>query len=421
MAAGFSKAQNFQYLDAAGTLLARGFEMLPAWQYVVDGRRDLRIDWLRGLAMTCVIINHSKISSWMSWFSYERFWVVTAAEVFVVLSGVVLGTVYGRKLVHSGWMSVVRGLSRRALTLYVAFVAVTLSVLILSLTGIDVSSLMAQDEHSTGLLWLFDQRTMTAAAWGDIALMRDGPWAFQIIGLYVWLVVAAVPCLVALHFAGWRPLLAASWSLYLWYCIAPHALTASQFESTFPLLAWQLLFVHGIVIGYYRERITVFVSRCPKVVSIAVGTAAAAFMVFALCNPWVEGPSWLHWSVVSPDRFTYLYFNFFTLADLRIGRLLNLAVALPVGYALLTRCWAIARPLGIVLVTLGRQSLGAFVLHVYGILLIAHIPALSDDLLINTLVQLLLIVTIAALLNGVERLPLRRAWMRTVPVRSLAA
>ena len=66
--------------------------MLRGWQYHGDnGTRDLRIDWLRGLAMTCVIIDHSRLSSLLSWFSYERFWTVTAAEVFVVLSGAVLG------------------------------------------------------------------------------------------------------------------------------------------------------------------------------------------------------------------------------------------------------------------------------------------------------------------------------------------
>jgi len=70
--------------------------MLRGWQYAGDGTRDLRIDWLRGLAMTCVIIDHSKLSSLLSWFSYERFWTVTAAEVFVVLSGAVLGMVYGK-------------------------------------------------------------------------------------------------------------------------------------------------------------------------------------------------------------------------------------------------------------------------------------------------------------------------------------
>src|SRR5690349_18279314 len=99
--------------------------------------RDLRIDWLRGLAMTCVIVNHSRLSSFLTWFSYERFWIVTAAEVFVVLSGVVLGMVYGRRLARDGWPAVLRGLARRALLLYAAFVAVTASVLLISRAGID--------------------------------------------------------------------------------------------------------------------------------------------------------------------------------------------------------------------------------------------------------------------------------------------
>ena len=199
--------------------------MLSCWQYAVEGRRDLRIDWLRGLAMTCVIIDHSKLPSLLSWFSYERFWVVTAAEVFVALSGIVLGMVYGHKLIRGGWLVVSWGLGRRALTLYVAFLAVTLSVLAISQAGIDVRSLATLDERHAGSVWFFAPQTMTAAAWRDVAMMRWGPWAFQIVGLYVWLVVAAVPCLVALRFAGWRPLLAVSWSLYLWYRIAPHALT----------------------------------------------------------------------------------------------------------------------------------------------------------------------------------------------------
>ena len=111
------------------------------------GSRDVRIDWLRGLAMTCVMVNHSRLSSLLSWFSYERLWVVTAAEVFVVLSGVVLGMVYGRRLARDGWPAVVRGLGRRALFLYTVFVGVTVSVLALAAMGIDVRSLASSDER----------------------------------------------------------------------------------------------------------------------------------------------------------------------------------------------------------------------------------------------------------------------------------
>jgi hypothetical protein len=393
--------------------------MLQRWGYAVEGKRDLRIDWLRGLAMICVIVDHSRMSSLLSWFSYERFWVVTAAEVFVALSGVVLGMVYGRKLVRGGWAAVVRGLGRRALTLYAAFLAVTLSILIISLAGIDVGSLTTWDDE---FAWFLDPRAMNAAAWRDVAFMRYGPWAFQIVGLYVWLVAAAVPCLITLHLAGWRPLLAVSWSLYLWYRITPHALTMGQFESTFPILAWQLLFVHGLTIGYHRDRVGAFVARCPRVVPMVVGGASAAFIVFALCNPWMEGPPLLHWSLVSPERFTYLYFHYFMLTDLGIGRVLNLAVALPVAYALLTWCWAFARPLGVVFVTLGQQSLGAFVLHVYGILLIAHVPLLNaDEFWTNTIAQVILIIAIASLLNVAQRFPLRRHAIPAAPAHRLAA
>ena len=137
--------------------------MLSAWQTPALGSRDLRVDWLRGLAMTCVIVNHSRLSSLLSWFSYERFWVVTAAEVFVVLSGLVLGMVYGKKLARDGWLVVVRGLGRRAVTLYVAFVSVTLSILVISLAGIDVGSLTTLDDQAAA--WFLDPRTMDAAAW----------------------------------------------------------------------------------------------------------------------------------------------------------------------------------------------------------------------------------------------------------------
>src|SRR5262250_3548985 len=108
----------------SGMSLASRRRMRRGWHYVPDGVRDLRIDWLRGLAMTCVIVNHSKLQSLLSWVSYERFWTVTAAEVFVVLSGIVLGMVYGPKLNQGRWQTVAVRLGRRALTLYVAFLAV---------------------------------------------------------------------------------------------------------------------------------------------------------------------------------------------------------------------------------------------------------------------------------------------------------
>jgi hypothetical protein len=364
-----------------------------------SGTRDVRIDWLRGFAMVCVIVDHSRRSSLLSWFSYQRFWVVTAAEVFVVLSGIVLGTVYGARLIRYGALSVTRRLLRRALVLYLAFMTVTLSILGLAAAGVDVSAVTTWDP--VAINWFLDPRSMTAHDWQELLMLHYGSWAFEIVALYVWLVIVAVPSMWALNKVGWRPLLAASWGLYLWYRLAPRGVTGAEFESTFPILAWQLLFVHGIVIGYCRQHIGAFVARCPKPVPIAFAVACVGFMGFALSNPTLEGPSWLHWRLVSPETFSRFYTNYFALSDLGIGRILNLAVALPTGYALLAsrHVRLLIRPLQPLFVTIGRASLGAFVLHVYGLMLLARLPE-SGELWINTLVQVLLVLAIAGVLKA---------------------
>ena len=366
--------------------------------------------------MTCVIIDHSKRSSVLSWFSYQRFWVVTAAEVFVVLSGLVLGMVYGPRIARDGWLLVAKRLGRRAALLYAAFVGVTLSLLLLALAGVDVTSVSSWD--STAVMWFMDPRSMTAENWRDLALLRYGPWAFEIVGLYVWFVLAAVPCLIALHKIGWKPLLAISWALYFWYRLVPQPLTSAEFESVFPILAWQLLFVHGITIGYHREQVAQFVTRRMRVFPAVIAAASVGFMAFALSNPVMDGPAWLHWQVVSPQRFADLYERYFSLTDLGLGRILNLAVALPFGYALLA--WrgvaTIASRLQGLFVTLGQGSLGAFVLHVYGLLVLAHLPE-SDQVLVNTIVQILLIVAIAAVLKGLKRVSAPRRPPRLAPAR----
>ena len=363
--------------------------------------RDLRIDFLRGLAMVCVIVDHSQRTSPLSWLSYERFWVVTAAEVFVVLSGVVLGMVYGPRLVRDGWQVVLRKLCRRALTLYVSFVAVTLSILALSLAGVDISSVTTWDPGA--VTWFYDPLSMNLADVRDLALLRYGPWAFEIVGLYVWFVLAAGPILILLRRVGWRALLALSWAVYVGYRFVPLQLTGAEFETVFPILTWQLLFVHGLTIGYHRDDISAYLARGPRVLPIVVGSVSAAFMAFALSNPSVSGPAWLHWSVVSPERFASLYERFFALSDLGIGRVLNLAVALPFGYGLVSWSWSVAGRFEKLFVTLGRGSLGAFVLHIYGLLVLDHLPR-TDTLWMNAAMQMALILCIAALLGGMQQL-----------------
>jgi len=90
-------------------------------------------------------------------------------------------------------------------------------------------------------------------------------------------------------------------------------------------------------------------------------------------------------------------------------RMLNLAVGLPIGYALLTWCWRVARPFGAVFVPLGQQSLAAFIIQVYIVLLVEQLPLFqANDFWINTVAQIVMLVSIAALLTGAQRM---RAFM----------
>jgi hypothetical protein len=97
-----------------------------------------------------------------------------------------------------------------------------------------------------------------------------------------------------------------------------------------------------------------------------------------------------------------LYEQYFNLSALGLGRLMNLAVGLLAAHTLLTRHWKMVQPLERLFVTLGRNSLGAFVLHVYGLLAISHL-ALPDRLWANGLVQVAFVLITAALLNPPKR------------------
>jgi hypothetical protein len=77
--------------------------------------------------------------------------------------------------------------------LYVAFLAVTVSVVLL---GSPASTFSPDDVGRSGqrVRRVSESADARRGRWRDIPLMRAAPWPFQIVGLHVWLVAAAVPC-----------------------------------------------------------------------------------------------------------------------------------------------------------------------------------------------------------------------------------
>lgn len=86
-------------------------------------RRDLRIDFFRGLALMMVLIDHveSKLGvSLLSRFTLKSIGYCDAAEVFVFLSGYLYGTVYSHVYQQHGSFACIKKSLHRGIGLYLA-------------------------------------------------------------------------------------------------------------------------------------------------------------------------------------------------------------------------------------------------------------------------------------------------------------
>jgi hypothetical protein len=96
------------------------------WRYDVEGGRDLRLDLLRGFCLFAMTIDHVQSAtgklgpeSWVYRASpAHAIGVISAAEVFVFLSGLVMGSVYVRVVRRHGLRTASIRALRRARKLY---------------------------------------------------------------------------------------------------------------------------------------------------------------------------------------------------------------------------------------------------------------------------------------------------------------
>ncbi len=114
------------------------------WRYPGDGDRDLRLDFLRGLCLLKMVFDHlprTPLHRYLHWTGY-----VTAAEGFFIISGVVLGIVYRRRVAQKGLAPATRTLWRRAGSLYLSNMVLVLLFACLEVYG-------ALPRHNFEYLW----------------------------------------------------------------------------------------------------------------------------------------------------------------------------------------------------------------------------------------------------------------------------
>ena len=357
------------------------------------GKRDLRIDFIRGLVMIILITVHIHMVSVYNYMAWERFGAVTGAEGFVLLSGIVLGMLSRLRLQEEGFNKTLSKQYNRGFMLYRVSLFVIFSVFLIDMIPfIEAKAVTSFTAYSGKVYPLYPPLSVFESAYkliiAKFLLLRYGPHQFQILGLYVVLMFLAPFVLWLLSKGRVTLVLSISWIFYLvntGFHLRP---IGANFEYAFPILTWQILFVHGLTIGYFRHELwNFFHAKKGKILFFFLFALYLGFLFFTYNNPLKEIPAYLRLDYIEPDVFRRIYHNFFDKNTLGIGRLVNDFALLVVSYAMLSYLWKPLNTLfGWFFIPIGQASLYVFILHVYACVVIDNFTIFAgDDIYINSL------------------------------------
>lgn len=372
----------------------------------ISGGRDLRLDFLRGLIMLVVITVHMEFQSLLSMFAWGRVGMISSAEGFVALSGIVLGIVYKKRLLREGFKSSAIKLLLRSFQLYRVNLFVILSILLLGMIPfVDISEVthwVPIGDKGKGYLLYPPESATWLETIQETLLLKIGPHQFQVIGLYVILIAFAPVVLYALSKNRTFWLLTASWAIYLINMFNHFRISGARFEWGFPSLSWQLLFINGMIIGFHSEKILGYIAdKNNKKLLFFASCICLIFLFIASNDPNPVFWPWKMFSIIDPTTFQELYLALFLKSLLGLGRVFNNITLFIIAYYLLTHYWSpLNKTLGWLLIPLGQASLYVFFVHVYVVLLVSNTPLEEyNNFYLNTLVHISAILLIWAMVK----------------------
>jgi hypothetical protein len=386
--------------------------LLPSWRYPDDGKpgRDLRIDLFRGFIILAVVITHIEVAGPYSFVTLKAVGAITGAEMFVFLSGLVLGMVYPLGVKKFGEKTAALGAFVRARKQYVVTLAVILIVFALSFVPLvntdEITTFTDRGTGDTGagamgrvydLYPNADRLLDYPPPWyavRQLLLLEMGPWPFNIMGLFVVLSLT-IPGLMWLVKRGlWWVVLVGSWAVYAVGVLFPDfQLLPSQFEPVFPLFAWQVLFTHGLVIGNYRRQIVTALTSTVGKVLVGVGVVGYAGFLALL---WAGSTYGFDLGPIPSSIYDSLYLTGYQRVDMQWGRLVDVALVVVCVYAILTVFWKpIAAAVGWLWIPLGQASLYVFIWQVFFALAVASIPGLDrSNVITGTVIHTVVILLV---------------------------
>lgn len=347
------------------------WRIIRSWRYLPSGSRDSRLDLLRGYLIFAMVVDHMGRSSWLYAVTGGGQFVVSAAEGFVFLSGLVMGMVYQKVIHRDGLKAALRKALGRGLKLYALHAILTL--------GFVAASSIA------GTPWYTPIEDRVGYVLGVLTL-RQTYFLTDVLHLYAVLVLAAPIALLLLARRRTALVLLASGLLWAAYQRFPEDLSFVSGNASFPAAAWQLFFFTGLVTGYHRPRVWAFLGRIPRTPAIVLLSGAAA----ALVAQHLSGDTLFLTEGLLGQSYEELFYKW----DVHLGRLIAAAVFFPLAYLLVSSTWRPLRAgLGWALLPLGQNALLAYSLHLFVVLATATalplIPGFDGgEPALNTPVQL---------------------------------
>lgn len=339
--------------------------------------RLLALDYLRGYFIVVIIIDH--LWRWPNIFEYVtgrgELW-VSAAEGFVIISGLLLGYVRGWKNRHQPLATVSGKLVRRGLMLYLWMVITTLTLVVLS--------------------WLLQFK-------GNIAHVPFVPWDWS--GL-----LAGIARLDYVHtlthflylyaiFLILSPL--AIWLLRhnkAWIVAGLSALTwVMGMVWQIEWLQWQILFFVPVIAGYYLEPITHWFGQLPSTTRrILLYSFAGISLAMLLASAFIILPT-------VPGSYIE---TIFTRDPLSLPRVI-LAFICFVGFLSLTTILLplLKKFLGWLLPVFGERSLTGYIVHIIPLMICQFFIGTSDSVWFNSLLVIACVLATWAILKipGINR------------------
>ncbi len=330
--------------------------------------RDLRLDMLRGLCALVMIIDHVGGGSFLYGLTGGNAFVVSAAEGFIFLSGMLVGLVYGPRVERDGIGAVQWRLLRRAATLYGLTIAMTFLFVGLS--------------RFASMPWLQDDPVLSPRLVVSLLTLHRTYYLVDVLVLYTLLMLLAPGALLLL--ARGRTGIALMLSLGVWgaYQVFPAEATVPwdiANNDTFRFPAWQVWFFVGMVVGYHRDAIRDVLSRIPQwlLVGVLAGLAIATITLHVTeaeaITQFLQAPSG---EAVRKALFDKEF--------ARPGRLVAFAIWFPFLYLVLTVAWrALAGVFGWLLVPFGQNALYVYAMHLFavylGALLLPYVPGFDRE------------------------------------------